>query len=308
MPKCWVIHAENRQETPCLVRRSKTTLPAHESAYPARQPIPLTCTGVDNSSFSIRTPRTIPQTRQNGTPPEPPNAIPQGGQGTSPATAPSTQPDDRDAHGLRKNGLLRAILEQDTRDFSERPSVTIPGIGTISYGEYYNRCSNIDYFNLRSEKGLLAAAQNVIPMLLQYGLIRQEDIKTKDDILLITKEYLRMEITRNRILKCREDGDFMIERGAFAENYIPFPPSQNDFSVPASQPQSIEPRYPVKGEWINTESHTFRVIPQNRRVTLDRKRLAEELNTLLGEQNAQTLMAKCEKQGEPFERLYAVEV
>lgn len=144
---------------------------------------------------------------------------------------------------LRLNGLLRAILEQDTRDFSERPSVTIPGIGTISYGEYYNRCSNIDYFNLRSEKGLLAAAQNVIPMLLQYGLIRQEDIKTKDDILLITKEYLRMEITRNRILKCREDGDFMTERGAFAKNYIPFPPSQNDFSVPASQPQSIEPRY-----------------------------------------------------------------
>ena len=203
---------------------------------------------------------------------------------------------------------LRQALNQDTRDFSERPSVTIPGIGTISYGEYYNRCSNIDYFNLRSEKGLLAAAQNVIPMLLQYGLIRQEDIKTKDDILLITKEYLRMEITRNRILKCRENGDFMTERGAFAENYIPFPPSQNDFSVPASQPQSIEPRYPVKGEWINTESHTFQVIPQNRRVTLDRKRLAEELNTLLGEQNAQTLMAKCEKQGEPFERPYAVEV
>ena len=62
----------------------------------------------------------------------------------------------------------------------------------------------------------------------------------------------------------------------------------------------------VRGEWINTGNHTFRVIPQNGRVTLDRKRLAEELNTLLGEQNAQTLMAKCEKQGEPFERLYAL--
>ena len=62
---------------------------------------------------------------------------------------------------LRLNGLLRAILEQDTRDFSERPPVTIPGIGTISYGEYYNRCSNMDYFNLQTEKGLLAAAQNV---------------------------------------------------------------------------------------------------------------------------------------------------
>ena len=62
----------------------------------------------------------------------------------------------------------------------------------------------------------------------------------------------------------------------------------------------------VRGEWINTGNHTFRVIPQNGRVTVDRKRLAEELNTLLGEQNAQTLMARCEKQGEPFERLYAI--
>lgn len=62
----------------------------------------------------------------------------------------------------------------------------------------------------------------------------------------------------------------------------------------------------VRGEWINTGNHMFRVIPQNGRVTLDRKRLAEELKTLLGEQDAQTLMAKCEKQGEPFERLYAV--
>lgn len=62
----------------------------------------------------------------------------------------------------------------------------------------------------------------------------------------------------------------------------------------------------VKGEWINTGNHTFRVIPQNGRVTLDRKRLNEELETLLGEQEAQTLMARCEKQGDPFERLYAI--
>jgi len=60
----------------------------------------------------------------------------------------------------------------------------------------------------------------------------------------------------------------------------------------------------VKGEWINTGNHMFRVIPQNGRVTLDRKRLNEEVETLLGEQKAQTLMAKCEKQGDPFERLY----
>ena len=32
----------------------------------------------------------------------------------------------------------------------------------------------------------------------------------------------------------------------------------------------------VRGEWINTGKYTFRVIPQNGRVTLDRKRLNEE--------------------------------
>ena len=62
----------------------------------------------------------------------------------------------------------------------------------------------------------------------------------------------------------------------------------------------------VRGEWINTGKHTFRVIPQNGRVTLDRKRLNEELETLLGEQDARTLLARCEKQGDPFERLYAL--
>ena len=62
----------------------------------------------------------------------------------------------------------------------------------------------------------------------------------------------------------------------------------------------------VRGEWINTGNHTFRVIPQNGRVTVDRKCLAEELKTLLGEQDIQTLMVRCEKRGEPFERLYVV--
>ncbi|WP_308776222.1 hypothetical protein [uncultured Bilophila sp.] len=64
----------------------------------------------------------------------------------------------------------------------------------------------------------------------------------------------------------------------------------------------------VKGEWINTGNHRFRVIPQRGRVTRDRKRVAEELNTLLGEQATQTLMAKCEKQGESFERVYANQI
>ena len=62
----------------------------------------------------------------------------------------------------------------------------------------------------------------------------------------------------------------------------------------------------VRGEWINTGKYTFRVIPQNGRVTLDRKRLNKELKTLLGEQDARTLLARCEKLGDPFERLYAL--
>ena len=52
---------------------------------------------------------------------------------------------DYEALRLRLNGLLRAILEQDTRDFSERPSLVILGIGTLPYGEYCNHNSNIDH-------------------------------------------------------------------------------------------------------------------------------------------------------------------
>ena len=43
-----------------------------------------------------------------------------------------------------------------------------------------------------------------------------------------------------------------------------------------------------------------------RGVCLDGGWLNEELETLLGEQDARTLLARCEKQGEPFERLYAL--
>ena len=56
----------------------------------------------------------------------------------------------------------------------------------------------------------------------------------------------------------------------------------------------------VKGEWINTGNHTFRVIPQNGRVTLARKRLAEDLNTLLGGQKAQTLRRSAKNRVNPL--------
>ena len=83
---------------------------------------------------------------------------------------------DYEALRLRLNGLLRAILEQDTRDFSERPSLTILGIATLPYGEYCNHNSNIDHFNLQTEKGLSAVTPNVISLLLRQRLIRQEHI------------------------------------------------------------------------------------------------------------------------------------
>ena len=59
----------------------------------------------------------------------------------------------------------------------------------------------------------------------------------------------------------------------------------------------------VAGEWINTDNHAFRVIPQNGRITLDRKRPVHELSLALGEQDARMLIRRCEKQGESFERL-----
>jgi len=59
----------------------------------------------------------------------------------------------------------------------------------------------------------------------------------------------------------------------------------------------------MAGKWINTGSHRFRVTSQNGRRTLNRDRLYQELLPVIGEEKADTLLARCEQEGRAFSRL-----
>jgi len=59
----------------------------------------------------------------------------------------------------------------------------------------------------------------------------------------------------------------------------------------------------IAGDWINTGSHRFRVTPQNGRRSLNRDRLYQELIPVIGEEKADTLLARCEQEGRAFSRL-----
>ncbi|SFJ89164.1 hypothetical protein SAMN04488082_10923 [Desulfomicrobium apsheronum] len=59
----------------------------------------------------------------------------------------------------------------------------------------------------------------------------------------------------------------------------------------------------VGGSWINAGSHRFRVSAQNGRRTLSKEQLRLELSVILGEYDADALIARCESEGKPFDRL-----
>ena len=59
----------------------------------------------------------------------------------------------------------------------------------------------------------------------------------------------------------------------------------------------------VGGSWINAGSHRFRVSAQNGRRTLNKEQLRLELLAILGEEKADEIIARCESEGKPFDRL-----
>jgi hypothetical protein len=59
----------------------------------------------------------------------------------------------------------------------------------------------------------------------------------------------------------------------------------------------------VGGAWINAGRHRFRVSAQNGRRTLNKEQLRLELSLVLGEDDADGLIARCESEGKPFDRL-----
>jgi len=59
----------------------------------------------------------------------------------------------------------------------------------------------------------------------------------------------------------------------------------------------------VGGAWIDAGNHRFRVSAQNGKRTLNKEQLRLELSSVLGEAEADTLIARCESEGKPFDRL-----
>ena len=59
----------------------------------------------------------------------------------------------------------------------------------------------------------------------------------------------------------------------------------------------------VGGSWINVDNQRFRVSSQSGRRTLNREQLRLELSAVLGEDDADALIVKCEAEGKPFDRL-----
>jgi hypothetical protein len=59
----------------------------------------------------------------------------------------------------------------------------------------------------------------------------------------------------------------------------------------------------VSGNWINVDNQRFRVSSQSGRRTLNREQLRWELAAVMGEDKAEVLIARCESEGKPFERL-----
>jgi hypothetical protein len=59
----------------------------------------------------------------------------------------------------------------------------------------------------------------------------------------------------------------------------------------------------VGGNWINSENQRFRVSSQSGRRSLNREQLRLELSPILGEDECDALLARCESEGKSFERL-----
>lgn len=59
----------------------------------------------------------------------------------------------------------------------------------------------------------------------------------------------------------------------------------------------------VGGSWINAGRHRFRVSAQNGRRTLNKEQLRLELSAAFGEEKADEIIARCESEGKPFDRL-----
>ncbi len=101
----------------------------------------------------------------------------------------------------RINGYLRVLLENDDRNIHPRPRVVGPDIELTS-GQA-SLCHADILTNIVNEpKSLADISIDTIPELVAENIFRPDEI-SKDNVLQITKEYLKAQITNHRIQEAR---------------------------------------------------------------------------------------------------------
>ena len=133
------------------------------------------------------------------------------------------------------------------------------------------------------------------------GLYDRKILRLRDDILF---NYKRIPSDGNNAKPYPQMSGrwrFHDRTRCLCRKLHPLPPSQNDFfSVPASQPQSIEPPLPSERRMDQHRKPYVPVIPQNRRVTLIENVWLKSLTLCLGNRMPRRLWRSAKSRGNPL--------
>ncbi len=119
----------------------------------------------------------------------------------------------------RINGYLRVLLENDDRNIHPRPRVVGPDI-ELTNGQASLCQADILTSIVNEPEALIDISIDTIPELVAGKIFRPDEI-SKDNVLQITKEYLKAQITNHRIQEARARGDYLPEQAVFAAPYKP---------------------------------------------------------------------------------------
>lgn len=123
----------------------------------------------------------------------------------------------------RMNILLQNILEQDHRNISERKGLSIQERDIdIPYAQLINSNADILAAVNNNEEVLKKLVADIIPHLLFDRVFLPGEI-TIENSLEVVKAYNQMQVTANRIIAARANGDFMMEEEVMNRDYGKLP-------------------------------------------------------------------------------------
>lgn len=126
------------------------------------------------------------------------------------------------------NQYLCKLLEQDHNNFNPRADYRWPEFGIdLSAGEMGLRMSKMMHKQQNNLESLKEASKYILPHLVQEGVFTRDEV-TNDNYLAITKAYIQMQISYNKLIDNREKGDFLTEESVFN--------AASSYSQPISHP------------------------------------------------------------------------